>query len=62
MCGGYVCEGGMNFPKDEDENMLQCNMGGINFLGGACNETLPQAPPPCITVILPFEFRGNFII
>ena len=47
--------GGIYFPKDEDENMLQCNLGGINFLGGACNETLPPAPPPCITVILTFD-------
>ena len=41
--------------KDEDEKMFRFNLGGINFLGGASNETRPPPSPQCINTISAFD-------
>ena len=41
--------------KDEDEKMFMLNLGGINFLGGASNETRPPPSPQCINTISAFD-------
>ena len=41
--------------KDEDEKMFRLNLGGINFLGGASNETRPPPSPQCINTISAFD-------
>ena len=41
--------------KDEDEKMFRLNLGGINFLGGASNETRPPPSPQCINMISAFD-------